>query len=269
MEAQSPSQARCPACASLQSRSDAHIAFCELCGHRWLVISEEAHRGNEEKAYIDDYSGYARDERFEAFVRDFTARELGRRLRAGARILDVGCGAGVFMEAASKMGYSVEGIDVSHASAEICRRKGLAARAGDFLTDRFDGKFDLITMWDVVEHLRDPESFLHRSRELLVEDGLLFAKIPAFGDLSVRLSRRVPRLAGILLGAPNHVQYFSRASLDRLVRRQGFEPEWLAGGAIRSPTRGGSLKTRLGRIVQRVVKAASGDSNLFLLAGRA
>ncbi|MFL6733841.1 MAG: class I SAM-dependent methyltransferase [Sphingomicrobium sp.] len=104
------------------------------------------------------------------------------------------------------LGYNIEGIDVSPASAEICTAEGLKARAGDFLTEQFDGKFDLITMWDVVEHLRDPAMFLARARELLSDTGYLFARIPGFGEISVHLSSMIPRAAGTLLGAPEHVQ---------------------------------------------------------------
>jgi SAM-dependent methyltransferase len=170
------------------------------------------------------------------------------------------------MQVAKQAGYSVEGIDVSPASTQLCKQKGLYARSGDFLTERFDGKFDLVTMWDVVEHLRNPGAFLERARELLAEGGVLFAKIPIFGDLSVHLSDKVPRAAGILLGAPDHVQYFDRESLERLIRRVRFEPEWLSPASIRSHTKGGSLKRRAARQVQSVIKAASGDSNAFVMA---
>jgi len=263
-----PSQARpsCPACDSRQPEARSAIAFCSGCGHRWLVSTAEDHRAREEEIFTEDYSGFSEDERFVAFVRRFTRDELARRLRPGAKILDVGCGAGHFMQVAKEAGYSVEGIDVSPASAQICRQKGLDARSGDFLTERFGGKFDLITMWDVVEHLRDPAAFLERARGLLAEGGMLFSKIPIFGELSVRLSDKVPRAAGILLGAPDHVQYFDRESLERLIRRVRFEPEWLSPASIRSPTTGGSLKRRVARRVQTVIKAASGDGNAFVMA---
>ena len=259
-------EAACPACAASHPDRDSYISFCSACGHRWLASSAEEHRAREDEIFGFDYSGYTPDERFVSFARDFTANQLRARIPANARILDVGCGSGDFMQVAKQLGYEVEGIDVSKAAAEICRSKGLKARAGDFLTEEFDGKFDLITMWDVVEHLFDPASFLTRSSELLTDRGLLFTKIPGFGNLSVRLSQKVPRFAGILLGAPDHVQFFDRNSLERLLRRANFSAEWLPGGAIRTPTQGGSLKRRAGRAAQRVLKAASGDRNLFVLA---
>lgn len=170
------------------------------------------------------------------------------------------------MSVAQSLGYTVEGIDVSEASAEICRSRGLDARAGNFLTEEFAGTFDLITMWDVVEHLGDPASFLDRARSLLGNNGYLFTKIPAFGALSVQLSNRWPRLAGTLLGAPSHVQFFDRQSLAILFSRTGFRPEWLNGGGARSQMTGGTLKRQFARKVGSVIHQASGDSNLYVAA---
>ena len=260
--------AECPACATSHRITERYIAFCTACGHRWLIRTAEEHRARAEQIYDMDYSGYVPDQRFVEFARRFIADELRPRIPTGGRILDVGCGAGDFIEVARGEGYQVEGIDVSSASAAICTRKGLRARAGDFLTETFEGKFDLITMWDVVEHLHEPSRFLNRAHELLSDAGLVFAKVPAFGELSVSLSNKVPRLSGILLGAPDHVQYFDRESLGGLFQRSGFAVDWLPGGDIRSPTRGGSIKRRLGRAFQGALKRASGDRNLFVLAHR-
>jgi hypothetical protein len=121
-------------------------------------------------------------------------------------------------------------------------------------------------MWDVVEHLREPASFFDRARSLLAEGGYVFAKIPGFGDLSVGLSNRWPRVAGTLLGAPSHIQFFDRDSLARLLSRTGFEAEWLDGGRARSPAEGGSIKRRLARRARTVIQQVSGDANLYVAA---
>jgi SAM-dependent methyltransferase len=181
-------------------------------------------------------------------------------------VLDVGCGAGAFMEVARDAGFEVQGIDVSEASAQLCRSRGLSARTGDFLTEDFEGKFDLITMWDVVEHLRDPEAFLKRACSLLSKRGVLFAKIPAFGELSVRISARIPAAGRALLGAPDHVQYFSKQSLSALLVRVELNCSWVSEGRARSAASGGSLKRRVSRRVRDVLKSASGDENLYVIA---
>ena len=256
----------CPACGERCRSGEGFISFCPKCGHRWLATSQAEREAVETDMYTHDYVGYRADPKFVATAAAVTADELSRRVPPPARVLDVGCGAGDFMQVAKDAGYDVEGIDISEASAEICRSRGLNARAGDFLTEKFDGKFDLITMWDVVEHLRDPAAFFDRARSLLSKDGYLFAKIPGFGDLSVGLSNRWPRVAGTLLGAPSHVQYFDRELLGKLFSRTGFRPEWISRGAARSPMTGGSIKRKLARKARTLIYRASGDANLYVAA---
>lgn len=255
----------CPVCGQNDFDKGWTIAFCK-CGHRWLLTTADRHHKVEMATYAAEYPGYLPDEAFAAFARGFAVDELVSRRRPPARLLDVGCGAGEFMEIAKDLGYETTGIDVSEAAASICRSKGLDVQAGDLLTEQFTSKFDLITMWDVVEHLREPSAMLRRAADLLNEGGLLFAKVPGFGSLSVRLSDLAPRLSGLLLGAPGHVQYFTRASLERLGWSAGLFVECAPGGDIRSRPETGSVRKRLGRLTQRAIKTLSGDHNLFLFA---
>ena len=256
----------CPACGADNHPSRSFIAFCNACGHRWLSTTAKERQAVETGMYTHDYKGYRPDPKFVDTATRVTRTDFLPRVAPPARLLDVGCGAGEFMSIAKGFGSDVEGIDISEASAEICRSRGLDARAGDFVTEPFDGKYDLITMWDVVEHLREPVAFFDRTRSLLSERGILFTKIPGFGDLSVGLSNFWPRTAGTLLGAPSHVQYFDRESLSALFSRTGFEAEWLPGGGARSKVGGGSMKRKLARKAKKLVSRISGDSNFYVIA---
>jgi len=241
---------KCPACGG--QGEGRRIAFCR-CSHRWLV-------GATPKCiYSKGY--YFPDPAFVAFARRFTERSLMSRCPPPARLLDIGCGAGEFIAVAQRSGYDTLGIDTSEAAVEICRSKGLDARVGDL--DSVSGRFDVITMWDVLEHVADPTALLIRARESLNENGILLAKVPAFGSLSIRLSAAIPRLAGLLLGAPGHVQFFTRASLETLARNAGFVVRFDRLGDIRS-RRGASLRHSLGGAVRSAIKRASGDANLLL-----
>jgi 2-polyprenyl-3-methyl-5-hydroxy-6-metoxy-1,4-benzoquinol methylase len=255
----------CPACGATSSDSNSSIIVCRICGHRWLNLTQEDHRAVEAATFTHDYVGYRADYRYIESTTRIGRSQLIPRVPPPGRVLDVGCGAGDFMMVAQTFGYEVEGIDISNASAEMCRARDLNARAADFLTCDFDSNFDLITLWDVVAHLRNPAAFLGRAHSLLTERGLLFIKTPAFGELSVMLSKGWPRLARTLLGAPSHVQYFDRESLSALLLRTGFKPEWIDAGQARSLGAGGSLKRRLARHVRRGISRLSGDLNLYVV----
>jgi SAM-dependent methyltransferase len=253
---------QCPVCGRAPRRGKT-IGFCE-CGHRWLLTSEAKHRSVEADTYTSQYAGYVPDQEFAAFARRFVVAEIADRCPPPARLLDVGCGAGEFLEVANALGYDATGIDVSEQAVSICRAKGINSHVGDLPSAGLPGKFDVITMWDVVEHVRDPCALLAKAAELLSDRGLLFAKVPAFGSLSVRMSDLVPRLAGPLLRAPAHVQFFTPSSLARLGSNAGLAMQCDRRGDIRSPPKPRSVKHGLILIAEDVVKRLSGDHNLFV-----
>ena len=245
-------------------RSD--VMQCARCDHRFLVTTEVEQRTVEAK-YDHAYAGFVPDPYFARVIREVIAGELVPRKAPPARVLDVGCGGGEFMQAASEAGYTVEGVDVSAAAAERCRARGFNARAGDFLTLDFEGGYDMITLWDVAEHLRDPHGFMVRARTLLAPGGILVLKIPGFGRLSFTATGAVNRLAGSVLGAPGHVQYFTPQSLQALLTRAGYASvEWLPPRQFRQRPRTSSLKRLMGRGINKVIRAVAGNRNLFVIA---
>lgn len=272
----------CPACASRRAHKLVPLAIavdgrpairtwiwnCRDCTHRFLRTSDEEQRAIE-TIYGHHYTGYKEDPLFARRVREELDRAIAPRRPPPARLLDVGCGAGEFLAAATERGYRAEGIEVSEAAAALCRGRGLAARSGDFLATDFGGAFDLVTMWDVVEHLREPAAFMRRAAELLAPGGVLILKIPGFGLLSFPPIAVVPKVANVVLGAPAHVQYFNRRSLAALLARAGFaRVDWLPARGLRSATTGGSLKKRVARAVARGIATAARNRTLFVAAAR-
>ena len=256
----------CPACLAPRMVTDGQrILSCHACGHRWMWTSEAEQQQIEQAVYTDEYAGYRADPVFEQGIRSLLDGEIVPRLPKQARILDVGCGSGDFLAAAQERGFRPKGIDVSEDGARKCREKGFDAVSGNFLTDDLGEGFDAVTMWDVIEHLRDPGQFFDRVHEVLRPGGLFIGKVPAFGAVSVNLSKWVPRLGGILLGAPDHVQYFTQESLGTLLRSKGFEVEWLRPrtNKLRGKRMGGSVKRRLGRFTASTIKSLSRDENLY------
>lgn len=218
--------ARCPVCdaASLArtGRLKGLTLFtCARCNHHYLSTAG----ADLASLYDAQYQGFRDDPVFQRNVREMLRARLAPDLPREARVLDVGCGNGEFLAACGERGYRALGIDFSEAAARACEARGLRATVGDFLTYDFaaDAPFDLVTMWDVVEHLPDPVQFLRRARSLLAPSGWLVIKVPVVPDRAVRVSALVPRLAGTLLNAPSHVQYFLPQNLSTLLGRAGFD----------------------------------------------
>jgi SAM-dependent methyltransferase len=150
------------------------------------------------------------------------------------RLLDVGSGSGLFLELARKRGWSVEGIEISERlSARARERFGVPVRSGDFTTLALEPKaYDVVTMWDLLEHVLDPIATLAKVRESLAPGGLLVvltidsaSLFNRIGDLAYRASFGLFSRPLELLYDARHTFYFSRRTLEAVVGRAGFRVE--------------------------------------------
>lgn len=132
-------------------------------------------------------SVYLSDEGFQLFKRDkaFTFNDL-RIPESGFKdktVLDVGCATGQFLQMmAEKQPRRVFGIDASQQCVDIAKAKGLDCEVADFL--QFNEPVDIISMWHLVEHLRDPVSFICHAYNLLPPGGWLLLETPVIGSIS-------------------------------------------------------------------------------------
>ena len=146
---------------------------------------------------------------------------VGYQRRPGARLLDVGCAGGAFLVAARDYGFIVTGVEPSHWLAESGRAQyGLDIRQGILSPGLFpDESFDVITLWDVIEHVTKPAGLLDSIRRLLKHDGLLLVNYPDFGSGMARLlGQRWPFLLSV------HLLYYTRKTITRQLLKAGFEP---------------------------------------------
>jgi ubiquinone/menaquinone biosynthesis C-methylase UbiE len=104
------------------------------------------------------------------------------RLAPSARILEIGCSGGLLMEQFQREGFTdVQGIDISPAGVELCRKKNLTAQIMDAQHLDFpDACFDFVTASDVLEHLADEAGALREWRRVLKPGGVLLVFVPAF-----------------------------------------------------------------------------------------
>jgi len=139
------------------------------------------------------------------------------------RLLDVGCASGAFLRAAADAGWQVVGVEPSRA---LCDRASLLlGDRGRLICAPLEaaapqlGKFDAITLWDVLEHVERPLDFLRVCAGLLNAGGYLLLNVPDIESLPARImGARWPLLL------PEHLTYFTRESLNRCAHLAGFEP---------------------------------------------
>lgn len=166
----------------------------------------------------------------ETFVSQAGARErtfdkaLARieRLRSGkGRILDVGTAGGSFLGVARKRGWETAGCEPNRWLAAFAKeRYGVDVVPGTvFDMDLADASFDVVTLWDVLEHTPDPKAVLLECRRVLKPDGLLIVNYP---DIASSVARAMGRRWVFLLSV--HLYYFTPRTIGRMLAETGFRP---------------------------------------------
>jgi len=147
-------------------------------------------------------------------------RQLENLVSPPGCLLDVGCYAGVFMRVAAAAGWTVTGVEPSLWAAAIARREGVGAVHSGSLEKAGlkPGSFDVICIWDVIEHLGDPAAMLREIRRLLKPGGFLALSTHLLDSPAARLlGPRYPFLQDM------HVVHFTRSTLQRILADTGFE----------------------------------------------
>jgi SAM-dependent methyltransferase len=136
-------------------------------------------------------------------------------LAPGARLLDVGCADGTFVEAAIERGFDAYGIEVS---AEALERLPLQLRGKIFTSfaTAAGAPYDAITMWDVLEHFDTPVATLREAVSLMRPGGLFGVVVPVIDNFN---ARHWPQTWD-QYKPPEHLSFFSSASLRALLERE-------------------------------------------------
>ena len=135
------------------------------------------------------------------------------------RLLDIGCGAGLLLEAARKNGWNGHGLDVAPKSVEHVRELGFEVFQGELLEAAFPSEhFDVITASELLEHLFEPKLLVKEVARLLRPGGLFWATTPHARGLSAR----VLGLKWRCIWPPEHLQLFSVRGVKRLLHDSGF-----------------------------------------------
>ncbi len=205
---------------SSDERLNHRLVACARCGLQYVSPRLRA------DAVLEGYVGGSD----ELFVSQARGREItfGKSLdliqrawqRGPGRLLDVGTGGGSFPFIASKRGWQAEGCEPNRWLCDwALENYNLPVRPGTVFEQNFPARsFDVVTLWDVLEHTPDPKSEVRETHRLLRENGLLVINYPDIGSWIARL---MGRSWVFLLDV--HLYYFTRATIRKLLEDAGFE----------------------------------------------
>jgi SAM-dependent methyltransferase len=143
-------------------------------------------------------------------------------IHGSGRLLDFGCGSGSFLWRMHRQGWKAVGVDASETVVHyVGHELGLPALSGSLPhPDLADGSFDVITMWQSLEHVHWPMAVLRGARRLLAPGGKLMVTVPNIDSLPFRWFGQ----SWIGLDLPRHLTHFAPWTLTHMLECAGFRP---------------------------------------------
>lgn len=228
-----------------------HLVCCNHCGFVFAARIPDA------GTLLRHYEGYGRKNylspitvlRYEELLLSF------EKFRQSNRLLDVGCGIGFFLEVAKAKNWQVQGTEFTDDAIRICREKGLSVQQGMLQVENYESvSFDVITSFEVMEHINNPREEAQKFHALLRKGGIVYVTTPNFNALS----RYLLRDKWNVIAYPEHLSYYTKTTLKKLFTEAGFS-------LLKMHTTGFSItrvKTSLRLSQQSFVSATSDDEKL-------
>lgn len=206
-----------------------HLVQCPSCG--LVYVGNPPPKEELEKLYSFD-SGYKkrfRDDTAE-FKHEFTLAsknyEFIKKHKTRGRILDIGCADGSFLRVAKNNGWETYGMEISRDLVEVARKRyGLKILSGTLNETSFMTKsFDVVTMWDLIEHVEDPMQTMSIVNRILKDDGIVGISTPNIDGLFPKLSYKISNIVGYWPHPepPYHLFQFSKKTIYELLELTGF-----------------------------------------------
>ncbi len=198
---------------------------CPDCGTIFLNPPLEA---SELGKFYDDFYYGPGHRRFKGEVegmvpvfRRFRAKRVERLIPQGGAVLDVGCGRGVFLDILAKKGFRCLGTERSAPAAQNASKR-IKVMVGDIENLALPAEsFDLVTFWQVLEHLNNPKAAIAETHRILKSGGRMLLQVPNPESLQARASGPY----WFHLDPPRHLHLFGLQCLDEMCARFGFVRE--------------------------------------------
>lgn len=214
--------------ASLESLKGYESHFLSRCSNCGFVFATRRPTDEELSAH---YNNYSRNDYLSPITIKRYHEILDRfeAVRSTNRLLDVGCGIGYFLDVAKQRGWEVYGTEYTDKAIEICAAKGITMHKGVLDPKNYPAEsFDVITSFEVIEHINQPNPEIANMASLLRKGGYLYITTPNFNSLL----RYHLKGAYNVICWPEHLSYYTPATLHRLMKRHGLQKKFIQSTGI-------------------------------------
>lgn len=190
------------------------------CDHCGFIQSSPIPKQEELNAYYQHeyaYDWFQKNMFFKRWQARHRLFKVRNHLKNKKRVLDFGCGHGFFVQALTQKGFHAFGFDIG--SDKIMHHNNGKITNRYQLSDYEEKDFDVITMWHVLEHMRDQDAVLEDLKARLHPGGTLIIAVPNTDSLSFKLTQQK---WGWLQQPYVHINQYNAANLCSLLERKGF-----------------------------------------------
>lgn len=207
--------------ATCNTLGEERLVRCRMCGLMYLNPFPpakdilEGYAAAVDDAYVAQEGG--RLATFEGCWQAIGSHLKGKEM---GRVLDVGAAAGYFLKVAKDRGWEVHGVEPNRGFREYSKKHfDITIKAPTLEEGAFPDKyFDLVTIWDVIEHIADPAACIREARRVLKDDGVLVVNYPDISDVFARMAGKK---WWFLLSA--HLYYFTPETMTAMLKKEGFK----------------------------------------------
>lgn len=231
----------CPLCKKIAPNVDlwietdvGNILRCKKCGLGFLNPKDQKIIENSNSLIYNTKSYYKLLIQLQhQLIRRYKnqVKEISKFVKQKGKLIDIGCSIGIFLDIAKSHGFEPYGYDINTINLEKAKKFfGINILRNNFLEDqKFDNFFEIATMWDVLEHMRDPVDFLSKLIQKIKPGGFLVVQCPNMDSYEfLKFGKNWNWLT-----PGDHVQFFTPTTLIKVLTAGGFRPirvkTWIDG----------------------------------------
>ncbi|MEI6646136.1 MAG: class I SAM-dependent methyltransferase [bacterium] len=160
--------------------------------------------------------------RVSSFLVQYKVKLIKRYIETPCKLLDVGCGTGGFLKQLDGCSFDAHGLEPVKEAVAAAQQAGLQVTQGNILTDSLAPEsYDVVTLWHVFEHIKDPTVALNRIHAILKPGGVLVMSMPNVNSLACRLGKKY----WFHLDSPRHLWLYKETNIKMILSSTRFKVE--------------------------------------------